>query len=45
MGLRSAGTIVGVDASARASVFKNRDLALVADAHALLRHLAAALQP
>lgn len=44
VGLRGAGTIVAVNTSAKAPVFKSCDFGLVADAHALLPHLAAALR-
>lgn len=43
--MRSAGTVVAVNASATASVFKSRDPCLVAAAHARLPHLATARRP
>lgn len=44
VGVRGAGTVVAINTSAKAPVFKQCDLGLVADAHALLPHLATVLQ-
>jgi electron transfer flavoprotein alpha subunit len=44
VGLRRAGTIVAVNKSPKAPMFKAADLGVVADLHALLPHLAAALR-
>jgi electron transfer flavoprotein alpha subunit len=45
VGLRRAGTIVAVNKSAKAPILKVADLGVIADAHALLPHLEAALRP
>jgi electron transfer flavoprotein alpha subunit len=44
VGLRRAGTIVAVNKSAKAPVFKGADLGVVADVHEVLPHLEAALR-
>ncbi|HWP64688.1 MAG TPA: FAD-binding protein, partial [Candidatus Limnocylindria bacterium] len=45
IGIRRAGTVVAINTSAKAPILKHADLALVADVHALLPHLEAALRP
>jgi electron transfer flavoprotein alpha subunit len=45
VGLRRAGTIVAVNKSPKAPILKVADLGVIADAHALLPHLEAALRP
>jgi electron transfer flavoprotein alpha subunit len=45
VGLRRVGTIVAVNTSAKAPILKHADLGVVADLHALLPHLEAALRP
>jgi len=44
VGLRRAGTIVAVNKSPKAPILKGADLAIVADAHALIPHLEAVLR-
>src|SRR5262249_184922 len=45
VGLRRAGTIVAINKNPKAPILKAADLAVLADVHALLPHLEAALRP
>ncbi len=45
VGLRRAGTIVAVNKSPKAPILKTADVGIVADLHAMLPHLEAALRP
>ena len=45
VGLRRAGTIVAINKNPKAPILKAADLTVLADVHALLPHLEAALRP
>jgi len=45
VGLRRARTIVAINKNPKAPILKAADLAVLADVHALLPHLEAALRP